>query len=209
MKQSILFLMCLLSITGCDTLLTAGGGESERLREITLSENEQVIFSLLADELFYIEYMDRSKQFRSLEIGVDYFHYGELSEESGGITLAANNPDFETEDDRARFLFTMDWEASGDSPSVQGEMIIFYDSGTTGSSSYSFSRPTLEQGGRTRGYLLEQIDKIPYGEKLYVAYLAENVNSNSMKTFDLEQVTTPNDEYEHVYLYYVMVNQES
>ncbi|WP_227935047.1 hypothetical protein [Alkalihalobacillus deserti] len=52
MKKSLFIIIYLLSIIGCDTILTAEGIPSERLGEITLSENEKVIFSLLTDEVF-------------------------------------------------------------------------------------------------------------------------------------------------------------
>lgn len=208
MKRLLLIIMVVFGVIGCDALTTAGGSSSEKINEVSLTKNEKVIFSLLADEIYYVEYVDPSKQFRSIGIGVDYYHYGLRSEEGGEITVGANDPEMDWDDDQARFLITKNWDEGEKESLVHGELSIILDSGTIGSGTYSYVRKNSERGIRSSGYLVDAIDEISYGEKVYVGYSIENVESDSMRSFDLELATTPNDEYEHTYLFYVIINQE-
>jgi hypothetical protein len=206
MKTWSAVFLCLLFLSACESLTTTSFTKQKPLNEMTLSENEEVIFSLLAERIYYLDFKDSKKKFRSIEVGVDYYHYGELVEKSVGLIMGANEP--EMEDGRARFLFTMDTLENEGNLSVYGDFNIIYDSGSSGSSSYSLEREGTDRGSSSWGYLTEQIDEINYGKKNYVAYYVENVEPNIMRSFDPEFAVTPNQEYEHVYMYYVTVSDE-
>ncbi|MFC0473406.1 hypothetical protein ACFFHM_23590 [Halalkalibacter kiskunsagensis] len=208
MRKWSAVLLCTLFLTACESLTTTGLTKQKPLNEVTLSENEQVIFSLLADRIFYLDFKDSKKEFRSIEVGVDYYHYGELVEKNGGMIMGANDPEMELEEKRARFLFTMNTQEGDENISVYGNLNVIYNSGSSGSTSYSFEREGTARGSSSWGYLVDQIDEITYDEKNYVAYYIENVESNTMRSFDSEVAVTPNQEYEHVYMYYVAISDK-
>jgi hypothetical protein len=207
MKKWLFILSVLLVISGCESITTVGGNDAKSFREIKLSENEKVIFSLLADQIFYFDYIDKSKKFRQIEVGVDYFYYGKLAESSGGLIVSANDPETEWEDERARFLFTLQADELDEEMNLKGEMSVIFDSGTTNSSEYSYPRSNKQRGFRTAGYMLDEIDELSYGEKIYIGFYAENVESDSMRSFDPVVAVEPNDQFEHVYLYYVIIHE--
>ncbi|WP_332633741.1 hypothetical protein [Halalkalibacter flavus] len=178
------------------------------MNEITLSENEEVMFSLLADQIFYFEFHEREKQFQSIEVRVEYYHYGELVENIGGMKMGANDPEAEVEDERVRFLFTFDTKEEGDDLAVSRTLKLLYDRGAAGSTDYSITREGTNRGASSWGYLFDRFDEFPVGEKVYTAYFVENVEAAHLKSFDYEEAIYPNNEYEHVFLYYVKIDDD-
>lgn len=197
--------------TGCEALSSSSFSmDSRTLSEMPLSENEQLIFSMLADQIFYFQFVDRSKEFRSMEVGLDYYHYGELTESVGGMKIGANDPEIEGEKERSRVLFTFNKEESKGQSLISGEMKVM-DDGGVGHSPYSFSHTgDIEEVISTQGYLFDQLEgDVPYGEKIYVAYHVENNESNSMRGFDMDIALQPNDDFEHLYAFYVIIDDEA
>ncbi|GAE24834.1 hypothetical protein JCM9140_787 [Halalkalibacter wakoensis JCM 9140] len=207
MRATFLIMVSFLLLTGCDSLRTSISSEQTTMKEIVLTENEQVIFSMLADQIFYFDFTDDSGDFQTIEVGVDYFHYGNLVESLPGMTMATNDRESELRDERARFLFTMNKEEKDNHLEMNGTLKILFDSGSSGSSTYSFTREGAEVGALSRGYLIDRLDHIPIGEKIYVAYYVENSDS-FIRAFDHELALKPNDDYEHVLFYYVKMDNE-
>ncbi|WP_332691213.1 hypothetical protein [Halalkalibacter lacteus] len=208
MKKWGLVFLCLFILSACDSLTKASFLNQKPLNEISLSENEEIIFSILAERIFYLDFKDSNKEFRSVEVGVDYYQNGEIVEKNGGLMINANDLELEQKDERARILFTMDREENEGNLSVYGDLKIMYDSGSSGSSSYSLERKGTERGSSSWGYLVDEIEDVTYDKKNYVAYYVENVESNVMRSFDLEVATKPNQDYEHVYMFYVIISDE-
>ncbi|KHF41776.1 hypothetical protein [Halalkalibacter okhensis] len=209
LRKWIASLMSILLLAGCDSLISSSIDRNEKvMKEITLSENEEVMFSLLADQIYYFEFQDRLKQFQSVEIGVDYYHYGELIDSMGGMKIGANHPELEGKDERARFLFTLDSLEEGEDLTFSGTLKVLFDSGSAGSTGYSFNREGVKRGASSWGYLLDQFDDVPIGEKVYTAYFVENVESEHLRTLNYEEAIQQNDEYEHLFLYYVQIEDE-
>ncbi len=208
MKKALLALIAFVLLASCET--SSFSTDSRTLSEMPLSENEKLIFSLLADQIFYFQFLDRNKEVRSIEVGLDYYHYGELTETVGGMKLGANDPEIEQETERSRILFTFNKEESGGQSLISGEMTIMDDGGSSIDSPYSFSHPGgIEGVTSTQGYLFDQQEgDIPYGEKIYVAYYVENIESNVMRSFDLESALQPNDDFEHLYAFYMIIDDQ-
>ncbi|TWI57902.1 hypothetical protein [Halalkalibacter nanhaiisediminis] len=205
------FVFVFVLLTGCETLSSSSfSTDSRAFSEMPLSENEQLIFSMLADQIFYLQFVDRNKEFRSMEVGLDYYYYGELTESVGGMKIGANDPEIEGEKERSRVLFTFNKEESKGQSLISGEMKVM-DDGGSGHSPYSFSHPGgMESVSSTHGYLFDRLEgDVPYGEKIYVAYHVENNESNSMRSFDMNIALQPNDDFEHLYAYYVIIDDEA
>ncbi|MDT8859875.1 hypothetical protein N0O92_06485 [Alkalihalobacillus sp. MEB130] len=208
MSKWSFFILCLLILSGCDSLISSKTSNQSSIREIALSENEEVIFSLLADRIFYFEFQDRTKQFQSIEIGVEYYYYGELVESMGGLKMGANDPELDSGDERVRLLFTIDSNEEGQELLLDGSLRLLFDSGSSGSTDYSFSRDLVERGANSWGYLFEEQEEVILDKKMYSAYFVENIEKDYMRSFDLDVALQPNTDFEHVYLYYIEISEK-
>ncbi|GAE33523.1 hypothetical protein [Halalkalibacter akibai] len=206
-KWLIAFVLILLP--GCEALTSEAVSETEEIREIPLSENEKLLFSMLADEWFYIDYHNSSETFNLVEVGVEHYHYGRLVESNKMLTK--HHQIKEVNDKRFRLLLTMEAEKIMEEESLllHGGFNVMYESLPKETSNFEFLRSQPKRDVHSSGYLVDEIKGIHSGEKVYVAYISEYGDMETRGNFDQKRAILPNDEYEHVYMYYLIIDKET
>ncbi|MDQ0205654.1 hypothetical protein [Alkalicoccobacillus murimartini] len=181
------------------------------LKDAELTGNEEILFSAIAKETYLFDLEGTIPQGTEMTVGVDYYEFGELSEENQlfGVSRAIDEESEYTDDYQKLFIMMEEQEYSSN---VMLDVILNTENGSYSTYGSELEGINLQDRAYSSGSIFleeEDLDEIiltneTINEKQYIARYIISAD-NSFRSFDLEHATQPNQDYEFLYLFYVQL----
>ena len=189
-------------ITGCsaDSTLT--------ITDTDLSNNEEILFDAIAKETYLFDLEGSLPVGKEMNIGVDYYEFGELIEEKSIFGVGrSHDEDEEFKEEYEKLFISLTEDESTDEVSLNvivksknGSYSNFTELGELNVEGKAFSSGSLLKDENNEIKLSEETSD----EKNYLASFTISQDS-TFRGFDLEHATQPNQDYEFMYLFNVQL----